>query len=367
MKIAYKTILTLGLSLMLSLSICSQQYTESALGFDPGEFDLVPSPYPDDLRPLYIPRFRGLLRLGTANSYGLAAKPIPQDVYRSQKERRDLLTKKKQSILRLFELLEIEHRSTDIKVDELAKEFVPTIGAKAALDDPIRTTMYWSGQFKELAPKILTPKALSKYWCAEGENCIPETGGAYVPVKKGRPTWGGRGSDEFARLRAWQAYVKTEVPKMKTWAKQIDVKEAYFVGTTYITEYDFNHEGFVLRVDAIQTKALKSSLLSYTKIREEDSFFARTQIDGRHLAGRLIKMSPEKAEKLVETMAAHDPRNRQMYYVYKASISAGQAEGPQGAYGAATTQLFQEPSSNIIEFFLDDELKIKLFEYDFTK
>ncbi|MGB5238364.1 MAG: hypothetical protein WBN59_12090, partial [Flavobacteriaceae bacterium] len=272
-----------------------------------------------------------------------------------------------QSILRLFELLEMKLRSTDIKVDEIAKEFVPTIGAKAPLDDPIRTTMYWSGQFKVLAPKILTPKALSKYWCAEGENCIPETGGAYVPVKKGRPTWGGYRSDEFARLRAWQAYVKTEVPKMKTWAKQIDVKEAYFVGTTYIQEYDFNHEGFVLTVNAVQTKALKSSLLQYSKLREEDSFFARTRVDGRYLAGKLIKMSPEEAEKLVETMAAHDPRNRQLYYVYKASIGVGVTEEPKGAYGAAKTQLVQEPSSNIIEFFLDDELTLKLFEYDFAK
>jgi hypothetical protein len=353
--------------MLLGLQMYSQEYTAASLGFDPGEFELVESPHPEDLRPLFIPRFRGILRLGTLNTFGMSANPIPQEVYRSQKERQLLLRKQKESVLRVFELMEIQHRNVDIKVDELAREFRPTIGAKTPLDDPIRTTMFWSGRFKEMATKFLTSKALTKYWCQDGVNCIPEGSGAYVSPKKNRPYWGGRGSDEFARLRAWQAFVNTEVPRLQKWASQVKEPEAYIVGTTYIQDYDFNHEGFILRVDAVETKALKSTLLRYPRIREDDSFFARTRLEGRYLAGKLIKMSPEKAEKLVETMEAHNPRNRQLYYVYKASIAVGEAEGPQGAYGSAPSQMIQEPSSPIVEFFLDEELKNKLFEADFTK
>lgn len=347
----------------------AQDYSEAALGYDPGEFELVQSPYPDDLRPLFIPRFRGILRLGTPNSYGLSENAIPQDVYRSQKERSDLLNKKKQSVLRVFELMEIQHRKSDINLDDLASEFQPTIIGRAPMDDPKRTTLFWSGILKENAPRYLTPRALSKYWCKEGENCIPagNKNSAYVSPKKNRPTWGGSGSDEFARLRAWQAYVKTEVPKMQQWASQINEKEAYIVGKTYIQDYDFNHEGFIIRVDAIEIKALKGSLLSYPKIRDKESFFARSQVNGNFLAGKLLKMSPEKAEKLVETMEAYNPRSRQLYYVYKASISFGIPEGPQGVYGQAPTQLIQEPASPIVEFFLDEQLKNKLFEFDFSK
>ncbi len=365
MKRIYTIVLIFGCGILFQLQ--AQEYTKASLGFDPGEFELVESPFPDDLRPLFIPRFRGLLRLGTPNSYGMSANPIPQEVFRSQKERGDLTAKKKQSILRLFELMEIQYRSAEIKTDELAREFRPTIVAKTPPDDALRTTLYWSVKFKELAPRFLTPKALSKYWCEDGTKCIPETNGAYVSPKRNRPTWGGFRSDEFARLRAWQSYVKSEIPKIKTWANQIDEQEAYVVGTTYIQDYDFNHEGFVLRVDAVEVKTSKGSLLRYPPIRDQQSFFARTKIDERFLAGKLIKMSPEKAEKLVETMEAYDSRNRQLYYVYKASIGVGEAEAPQGIYGTAPTQLVQNPISNIIEFFLDEELKLKLFEADFTK
>lgn len=356
-----------GFYMLLSPHLHSQEYTEAALGFDPGDIERVESPNPDDLRPLFLPRFRGLLRLGKLNSYGLSSNPIPQEVFRSQQKRRELLTKKQQSTLRMFELMEIRYRNAKIEPDALAREFRPTITANTPRDDPLYTRLYWTGRFKEMAPKFLTPKALTKYWCKEGDNCIPETTGAYVSPKKNRPTWGGSRSDEFARLRAWQAYVNNEVPKMQKWANQVNEAEAYIVGTTYIQDYDFNHEGFILRVDAVETKALRSSLLRYLKLREEDSFFARTRIDGQYLAGKLIKMNPEKAEKLVETMEAHDPRNKQLYYVYKASIAVGEAEGPQGAYGTAPTQMVQEPISNIIEFFLDEELTLKLFEADFTK
>ncbi|MGI9547553.1 MAG: hypothetical protein ACR2MM_09975 [Flavobacteriaceae bacterium] len=367
-KIIY-AVFTIVIASWTSDRALAQEYSEAALGYDPGEFELVQSPYPEDLRPLFIPRFRGIIRLGTPNSYGLSANPIPQDVYRSQKERSDLLNKKKQSILRVFELMEIHYRNSELDLDDLASEFRPTILKNAPLDDPKRTTLYWSGLLKEKTPRFLTPKTLSKYWCKEGENCIPSgtRNGTYVSPKKNRPTWGGAGSDEFARLRAWQAYVKTEVPKMQKWASQINVKEAYIVGTTYIRDYDFNHEGFIIRVDAVQPKALKSSLLSYRLISDKESLFARSQVNGNFLIGKLIKMSPEKAEKLVETMEAHNPRNREVYYVYKASIGFGTPDGPQGAYGSAPTQLFQEPASPIVEFFLDEQLKQKLFEADFSK
>ncbi|MEN8790228.1 MAG: hypothetical protein ABF293_05230 [Flavobacteriaceae bacterium] len=367
MKNKWTFSLIFGYCMLLSLQLHAQEYTKTALGFDPGDFERIESPNPDDLRPLFIPRFRGLIRLGKLNSYGLSANPIPQEVYRSQRKRQELLIKKQQSTLRLFELMEIAHRTSDIKPAELAREFRPTITANTPRDDALYTTLYWSGRFKEMAPSSLTPKTLSKYWCKDGENCIPETTGAYVPSKKNRHSWGGRGSDEFARLRAWQAFVNTEVPKFQKWASQVNEPEAYIVGTTYIQDYDFNHEGFIIRVYAVETKALKSSLLRYPKTGEEDSFFARTRVDGQHLAGTLVKMSPEKAEKLVETMEAHNPRNRQVYYVYKSSIGIGEAEGPQGVYGSAPTQLVQEPISNIIEFFLDEELTLKLFEADFTK
>ena len=370
MKISHFISLVLVLLLCSNSNIKAQDYTEEVLGFDPGEIQIVESPYPEDFRPLALPLFRGLLRLGTPNSYGISLNPKPPEVYRSQRERGALLNLKKTSIQRYFELVEIEKRSSDIKIEDLAAEFVPTIKARTPADDPVRKMVYWSANLKRIAPVYLKMNTIAKYWCKDGANCLVEGRApgqyAYAGNNRGRPTWGG-GADEFARLRAWQEYVRTEVPKIKTWAGQIEANEAYIVGKVYVPEYDFNNNGFVMRINAIEPKATQSALLTYTKKSDPDSFFARTIVNGNTLGGRLIDMGPEEAEKLIETLETQNAGKRDIYYVYKVSVRFEEPDITSGLSSTGAHQWIQEPVSNTVEFFMDETLKHKLFERDFSK
>ncbi len=363
-----RALLTIILLTWTGGCLIAQEFTESSLGFDPGEIEVITSPHPDDLKALVIPRYRGLLRLGKQNSYGLSANPRPQEIYRTQKERGALLNKKEVSVQRLFELMELHQRRADIDLQQIGSSFRIPLNARAQADDPARKNDYWSGQLKRMAPEYLQKNALAKYWCKEGEQCLIEgrQPGSYVSSKRSRPTWGG-GTDEFAQLRAWQAYLNTEAPKILEWAGQLDEQEAYIVGTAYINEYDFNYEGFVIRVDAVEPKATRSTLITYPKIRDKDSFFARTEVNGNTLGGKLISMDPAKAEKLIERLESSDPRSREVYYVYKASIRLVNPEDTSKIYWGDPPKFIQEPSSNVVEFFLDEELKQKLFETDFSK
>ena len=352
------------------VQINAQKYTAEELGFDPGEYELISSPFKEDFDPLLIPRFRNILRLGKQDSYGLTANPRSQEIYRSQKERGSVLAGKERSILKLFELMEIHQRRDDISLEDIGSSFRIPVNARAPADDPARKNDYWSNQLKRMAPEYLKAGTLAKYWCKEGENCLVEgrQPGTYASAsnKRGRPTWGG-GSDEFAQLRAWQAYVKTEVPKILKWAALLNEQEAYIVGTAYIREYDFNHEGFVIRVDAVEPKATRSSLITYPKKRDDDSFFALSKVNGNVLSGKLIKMNPEQAEKLIETMEANNPPSREVYYVYKVTLRFITPEDSTKIYYGEPPKFTQEPASEIVEFFLDEQLNQKLFEADFSK
>ena len=370
MKICIRFILITFLLVLPSAILNAQMYTEDELGFDPGEYELISSPYAEDFHPLLIPRFRNKLRLGKQDSYGLSANPRSQEVYRSQKERGSLLAAKERSILKLFELMEMHQRRNDISLEEIGSSFRIAVKARAPADDPDRKNDYWSNQLKRMAPEYLKAETLARYWCKEGEKCLVEgrQPGTYTSAsnKRGRPSWGG-GSDEFAQLRAWQAYVKAEVPKILEWAATLNEQDACMVGTAYIPEYDFNNEGFVIRVEAVEPKATRNSLITYTKKRDEDSFFALSKVGGKVLGGKLIKMDPGQAEKLIETLEANNPRNREVYYMYKATLRFVAPEDSSRAYYGDPPKFIQEPASNIVEFFLDEQLKMKLFEADFTK
>ena len=324
------------------------------LGFDPGELQTITSPYPNSIEPILVPRYRGLLRLGTQNEYGLKTNPRPQEIYRSQAQRGALSRKKQNGLMWLFEYMAMNHARNDIDLQEIRKEFQPrATGGRGNVEDPKNITIYWSNKFKNLARNTLTNQAMIQYFCVGGEDCLS----GQQKNKRFRPQFGG-GTDEFARLRAFQAFIDTEGSRYLKWVSQLDEKEAYMVGKTYISEYDFNHGGFVLRIGAVEARQSSGSVIKYNTSPQE-SIFRQTVVNGQPMAGTLVKMSPEEAEALIATLEQQNPRSREVYYVYKAKLQF--ADKAPAHQGYQPSQLEQIPQ-NKVEFFLDEQLTQKLFE-----
>lgn len=208
-------------------------------------------------------------------------------------------------------------------------------------------------QVLTLANSLCSKSQMKRFFCNDKvEDCsIKFRESDYYGGPQSKLNWGGKGATEFQQLRAYTAFVKELFPKVQQWGNELHTKnsaEGYFVGRVLLGKYDFKNGGYWLNIDAFQNTDF---LLRWHQL--QPSHAAERTLASPKGCQILLKLSPEKAEKLAED-------HQFLFMVFEVTVSF---EGIENFRANQLKTLFSLNSSKI-EIFTDDSLTQGISEID---
>lgn len=217
---------------------------------------------------------------------------------------------------------------------------------------------------QSLAASTPTIAAANEFRCAS----MPDAP-CYQGFQRGPGwNWGGGQATEFAARRAYTKYVQEEVPKLKSWADTLST-EAYVVDAVGLYDYDFDREGFPVRIANINNIVTSSQ---HPQLIAKVGFAYQP----RQGSARLIEVTGEPTVSGVQLFMPY-PMDRaeslmneqkQIYAVMRVVLHGmyprtQRPMEPPGRnlfhYGRPMAWDFAEP---VIEYYKDSRLTEKLFE-----
>ena len=346
-----------------SLNGQNNSFTETELGFNPGEIKIVTSPDPVHIESVPVAEFRGLLRLGQPRVY-YSRNLDRMELANTGLKRKDLEFHLRDGLIQYFSLISMEVANNTINLATIREAFRPGTALEDNNAQYARSIdSYWAIVLKEMGAKNLKPESFLKYFCPNEQQCLPlhmpKSSAAYQQ-KLRRARWGG-GQGEFAEMRKFNEFMEEQAGNLINWSKGKTPNEVYMVGRSTLGEYNFNAGGFVLKgIKAVSTGPVT---IVHNAPEETSLFRPNYAPEGQsYQTGMLVKMSPEEAETLINRLQKSG-RTRQLYYVYRAKIKAELSENELANTNYhLMIKYTQEPSGRTIEFFSDDALTDKLFE-----
>ena len=204
-----------------------------------------------------------------------------------------------------------------------------------------------------LANALCTNQYAMNYFCNQKDaDCASSSmqEGYYNEAGKIRP-WGGRGANEFQKLRAYTTFAKKDLPLIEKWGKTLlpdNMLNGYYVTRTTLGTYDFKAGGFWLQTHQFYNQGF---MLKWYDLQPANSF--ERKLMHPNGASILFKMSPEKAESFSEKV-------QQIHLVFDVTGKLNGLENYQSNQLKTTFTL----NSSIIKIYSDDGLDNKAGEID---
>lgn len=238
-----------------------------------------------------IQSFRGLPRLGVLYNYQTDNKSIPNRSERLTKSKTDWRAVGKFTTLLQVKLMDDKFDQMDLEMPVEVK--YPRGGPVG--DKKVQLSGYCQRTIRYIATILLKKEYSSDYFCNSNRPCDPE--------KASTSEWGGYGSNEFDKIKAYTAYINDNFQDILNTASKVP-EEAYWVSTARIGQYDFNSKAFPIHFSL--TKGFYVPKNSYEeKLNDQSRIYNTT-----------LEMSPSEAQILLENLP-----NRYLYAVYKIKYS----------------------------------------------
>jgi hypothetical protein len=238
-----------------------------------------------------IQSFRGLPRLGTLYNYQTDNKSIPNYSERLTKSKADWRSVGKYTTLLQVKLMDDKFDQMDLEMPVEVK--YPRGGPMG--DKQVKTSGYCQGTLQYIATTLLKKEYAPDYFCNSSRPCDPK--------KASTSEWGGYGSNEFDKIKAYTAYINDNFQDILNTASKVP-EEAYWVSTARIGQYDFNLKAFPIQFSL--TRGFYTPENGYEEKLNGPSGHYNTT----------LSMSPAEAQKLLENHP-----NRYLYAVYKIKYS----------------------------------------------
>lgn len=332
----------------------------TSVSFELGETMEIATPFPSSFISLTIPAHNGLPRIGYLKRFEEIKKTDLSEYRETADDRRSVIAWQAQNVGIYTSLLVLDIMKEDVVMEDMINSFVfkdsfTKYKVHSHQFGPGYVNYSPRGHIEGLASGVLIPEKFKTYYCSEkADYCQPE-----VLRRNGR-LWGGN-ENEFAARRAYMTFLKDEVPKLKQWAASLS-KDFNLVLSTRLSSYDFEKGGY--RVDLLFPRAISQdsgTTFLYWPENEESAILAPGAQHSLFLA-----MSDVEAEKIDTRLTEMGQTSfKQLFVVVKGTIygitRAGRNSGSAMIYGGRNGLLYDiiDPK---IEFYLDEDLKEKVFE-----
>ena len=330
--------------------------------FDIGETKVITSPHSDTFISLLVPTYEGLPKLGPPNEYYANHPRKRNEIYQTRQERMAVTERLKNNIGIYLSLMALDLVKEEITTENLMFYDAQAYGNKyylayQSIDNKVRATIIPRNHIEGLSGGLLTKEAYKQYFCGEAPNC--SEGYKQRNIKN----WGAAGNNEFKKRAAYQKYVETEVPKLKSWAANLG-RQVAIVSIIVLPTYDFSKGGYEINLfpGKLSGSASSNDLMFWPR-EGQPEYFKNYGSEPQNL---LLAIPPDQAEQLSEKLKAESGSSNQMLYaVVKGEIwrlGPNVRNGaPLTSYGSNLGYLYDIIDPRIT-FYSDQALTDKVYE-----
>jgi hypothetical protein len=294
-----------------------------------------------NLQSIKLQEYKGLPRIGVLNSYGASRQGVT--VFST-------LDKEIRSSYHYYNLL-LEMKLLNDYYEKMDTDYSFELGVNNSDKDPEdeKKSIIVQKHLKKIAHELTTDEAYIRYFCKNKETC-------YQWKKRRSTQWGGSREDEFAIHNKFTSFVNDNFQDLQKWAARVN-NEAYLVKTIDFEDYDFEKEGFPVKLSlsSLNVGYNPSSALfvgSYKPVASMDKSYY-------NYINFLINLPPENAEEFIK-----QNNKRTLLAVFKISYYKIETEGSRGRELLDFNNFsgIFHLTSPVVKIYQDEALTVKVAE-----